>query len=368
MPLPKFLFLCFLCAATCALSACSTVPRETLAPARVHGAAPFAADDLVITVQRGQTLSQIAQRYNVSVEDIAFSNGIAAPYRLYPRQRLRIPRPAFHTVRQGESLSQIGQFYRVSPQTLVRLNRLQPPYRIFANQQIALRSQQAAAPVVPLRPGPSRIIKVPYPAPKPVMAPPAAATPMTIAQPPAATTWQPVSPPAPITTMPVSAADQTALNSLLSDARARFATGSDDRQETRRTGSYPIKAGTKAPRFRRPVNGRIVSSFGKTADGGRNDGINIAAARGRAVRTAASGEVVYADNEIEGYGNLVLLRHGDGWMTAYAHLDKLLVSRGEWVENGQTIGTVGSTGSVSSPQLHFEIRKDAKALDPEDYL
>lgn len=126
-----------------------------------------------------------------------------------------------------------------------------------------------------------------------------------------------------------------------------------------------VEPPARTGRFLRPVGGKIVSSFGPKQDGLHNDGINIRAAKGDGVRAAEHGVVVYADDQMEGYGNLILLRHADGYVTAYAHLDKTLVKKGEKVGRGQMIGTVGTSGRVASPQLHFEIRKGTKALDPQ---
>jgi murein DD-endopeptidase MepM/ murein hydrolase activator NlpD len=99
-----------------------------------------------------------------------------------------------------------------------------------------------------------------------------------------------------------------------------------------------------------------------------NDGINISASRGTAVRSAENGVVAYAGNEIKGMGNLVIVQHSDGWMTVYAHMDTMSVRRGARVKVGDKIGTVGQTGKVDSPQLHFEIRKGTKAYNPSSYL
>lgn len=117
-----------------------------------------------------------------------------------------------------------------------------------------------------------------------------------------------------------------------------------------------------------PVNGKIISNFGPTANGLHNDGINIAAPRGTPVHAAENGVVVYAGNQLRGFGNLLLIRHADGWVTAYAHNDTLLVKKGEQVKRGQVIARVGSTGNVSSPQLHFELRKGTEAVDPKIML
>ncbi len=117
-----------------------------------------------------------------------------------------------------------------------------------------------------------------------------------------------------------------------------------------------------------PVRGRIISGFGAKAKGLRNDGINIASRRGARVVAAENGVVVYAGNELRGFGNLLLIKHSGGWVTAYAHNDKVLVKRGARVAKGQQIATVGSTGSVKNPQLHFEMRRGRVARDPRKYL
>jgi len=127
----------------------------------------------------------------------------------------------------------------------------------------------------------------------------------------------------------------------------------------------PARSGAN---FRRPVNGLIVSRFGETADGQRNDGINISVPRGTPVKAAENGVVVYAGDELTGLGKLVLVRHADGWVSAYAHNDKILVERCDTVQRGQAIARAGVSGSVSKPQLHFELRKNARPVDPEQYL
>jgi murein DD-endopeptidase MepM/ murein hydrolase activator NlpD len=117
-----------------------------------------------------------------------------------------------------------------------------------------------------------------------------------------------------------------------------------------------------------PVRGRVISGFGAKAKGLRNDGINIAAARGTPVVAAENGVVAYAGNELRGFGNLLLIKHAGGWVSAYAHNDTVLVKRGQKVGKGQKVATVGSTGSVKSPQLHFEMRRGRTAKDPRKYL
>ena len=124
----------------------------------------------------------------------------------------------------------------------------------------------------------------------------------------------------------------------------------------------------RAGRFLRPLAGPVVTGFGPQPDGLHNDGINIAAPQGAAVHSAEAGRVAYAGNELPGYGNLLLIRHRGGWVSAYAHNDRLLVARGDEVQRGQRIALVGSSGRVTSPQLHFELRRQGRAVDPAPHL
>lgn len=121
-------------------------------------------------------------------------------------------------------------------------------------------------------------------------------------------------------------------------------------------------------KFSWPVRGKVLSDYGAKSNGLFNDGVNIAAKRGTAVVAAENGVVAYAGNEVKGMGNLIIIQHSDGWMTVYAHLDSMTVRRGAKVNVGQKIGTIGSTGKVDTPQLHFEIRKGTKAYNPSQYL
>lgn len=124
----------------------------------------------------------------------------------------------------------------------------------------------------------------------------------------------------------------------------------------------------RTAKFQWPVQGRVISGFGTIGKGRKNDGINISAPRGSAVKAADKGIVAYAGNELKGFGNLILIKHNDGWITAYAHNDKLLVRKGQRVVKGEKISTVGSTGGVNTPQLHFEVRAGKKAVNPRNYL
>jgi murein DD-endopeptidase MepM/ murein hydrolase activator NlpD len=129
-----------------------------------------------------------------------------------------------------------------------------------------------------------------------------------------------------------------------------------------------VSAGDTPVRFQWPVSGRILSGFGAGDNGERNQGIDIAATQGEPIRASASGTVSYCGNELKGYGNLVLIKHDSGYITAYAHASSILVGRGDHVSAGQVIAYAGATGDVDAPQLHFEIRKGVQALNPRSLL
>ena len=120
--------------------------------------------------------------------------------------------------------------------------------------------------------------------------------------------------------------------------------------------------------FRWPIEGEIVTEFGPAARGVHNDGVNIAAAEGTAVRAAARGTVAFIGRDIKSFGTLILVKHDGGVITAYAHLGEVLVAEGDVIDVGQQIATVGQTGKVDSPQLHFEIRKARKPIDPRTVI
>jgi murein DD-endopeptidase MepM/ murein hydrolase activator NlpD len=122
------------------------------------------------------------------------------------------------------------------------------------------------------------------------------------------------------------------------------------------------------PSFRWPVKGRVIAGFGSKPNGTQNDGINLAVPEGTPIKAADDGVVAYAGNELKGYGNLVLIRHSNGFVSAYAHASELMVKRGDTIKRGQVIAHAGQTGSVTSPQLHFEIRKGSTPVDPAQYL
>jgi len=303
-----------------------------------------------ITVKPGETVEGIARAHGVPVSALMEANHITSPTAVYPGEHLVIPRyrsataaeppqtriattapvmappprgglvaPAgVHVVAPGETLNSIARLYGKPVAVIARANGISPDTMVRVGQHV----------VIP------QMGERPAPAPQRVEAPvPAPTTVATVESPHSARVAEPSEPVA---------------------------------------SSNPIKAEQAAasamPSFRWPVRGRIIAAFGPKPNGLQNDGINLAVPEGTPVKAAEDGVVAYAGNELKGYGNLVLIRHANGFVTAYADASELLVKRGDTVKRGQVIAKSGETGNVTSPQLHFEIRKGATPVDPAQYL
>ncbi|HEY3916846.1 MAG TPA: peptidoglycan DD-metalloendopeptidase family protein [Stellaceae bacterium] len=278
-----------------------------------------------IVVEKGDNLYTISRHYDVPLRSIIDANHLDAPFRVAAGTRLDLPQERFHVVQQGDTLYGIARLYGVEVSTLASLNHLSAPYALRSGQTLYLPAS-VEPPEKPTAVGAETGAAPAAPAPKPEA--PAAESASPAAVPPAA----------PSTT---TAAPEAA------------------------TANAPPRAGRG---FAWPVEGRIVEGYGAGPNGTHNDGINIAVRPGAPIRAADGGVVAYAGNELRGYGNLVLIRHSGGYMTAYAHNSQLLVKRGDVVKRGQEIAKAGATGTVDSPQLHFEIRQGARALDPTSLL
>jgi murein DD-endopeptidase MepM/ murein hydrolase activator NlpD len=142
----------------------------------------------------------------------------------------------------------------------------------------------------------------------------------------------------------------------------------EDKPQAPTVGDLPTPDPMSGNSFRWPVKGRVIAEFGARPDGGHNDGIDVAVPQGTSVKAAENGVVAYAGNELKGYGNLVLIRHSNNWVSAYAHNDEILVERGDQVRRGQVIAKAGNSGQVSQPQLHFELRKGSRPVDPTKFM
>ncbi len=260
-----------------------------------------------VVVSAGDTVYTLARRYDLPVRSIIDANRLTPPYRIAAGTMLVLPQERFHVVRAGDTLYGISRLYGVELSTLASLNHLTAPYAIRAGQTLYLPASVAP---------PDRAAEAAPPRDKPPED--------QVKSEPAIPAQAASTPPPP-----------------------------------------PPQAGST---FQWPLQGRVISSYGPGPGGTHNDGINIAASEGEAVHAADAGVVAYAGNELRGYGNLVLIKHAGGYMTAYGHNSSLLVKRGDVVTRGQEIAKAGATGTVTSPQLHFEIRQGTKALDPARYL
>jgi murein DD-endopeptidase MepM/ murein hydrolase activator NlpD len=302
-----------------------------------------------ITVGQGDTVDTLSKRYGVPAHAILQSNGITSPSAIRPGQRLVIPRynaaavpsaaaPAAsaprtvvsqaeagtHTVVPGETMIGIAKRYNVALKDLAKANRIEPYAQVKMGDRLVIPGRAAAAkqPVLAAKPAPA----------------PAAPQQKIAAVPPAQKM---------AATEPQQAARMTSPTPDVSDDEAK---------------------GPGSTAFRWPVRGRIIAGFGPKPNGQQNDGINLSVPEGTPIKAAEDGVVAYAGNELKGYGNLVLIRHPNGFVTAYAHASELLVKRGDPIKRGQTIAKAGQTGTVTSPQVHFEIRKGSSPVDPTQYL
>ena len=326
-------------------------------------AATYRSGEGSVVVAQGQTLYSIARTHNVKVGDLIAVNNLQPPYELRAGQTIRLPAHAggsgpavqvassnagvraepagfsIHDVQQGETLYRISQTYGVQPAQLAAYNDIPPPYIVRAGQKVRVPTSNVRTAALTTSGGTMTDAG-------------------TVSQParPAAAPAQP----APQADR-VAAAEPKAAPPAPQAAEAQG--GKSDK-----VAALPQPPKMTAAKFRWPVKGKVISSFGNKDNGARNDGINLSVPEGTSVRAAENGVVAYAGNELKGYGNLILIRHADNWVTAYGHNSELLVKRGDTVERGQIIAKAGSTGSVTSPQLHFEIRKGAQAVDPLKYL
>jgi len=326
-----------------------------------HTAAPHPDK---ITLDRNQTVYDVARHYQVPVRGIIEANDLAPPYRLGVGMVLILPQAREHVVVAGDTLNGIAASYGVDASSLARSNDLEPPYAIRVGQALILPAQAergnssrpmyAAASAIPSRPRFSSDSPTQPVSSGRIESPETAPGDHSSALPP----------PPPFPPSPMSANASVSRSSARAGGRAANAV-------------QPVAASIKSPPsatagsgrgFLWPVHGRVVSAFGTADNGTHNDGINIAAPSGTPVLAAEDGEVAYAGNELRGYGNLVLLKHAGGYLTAYAHNSKLLVHKGERVSRGQPIARLGATGAVGEPQLHFEIRSGRNAVDPMPLL
>lgn len=330
------------------------LPKEnpSLAPRRTESA----EYGETIVVEQGQSLAGIARKYAVKPEDLMRLNDLAHPNAIYVGQKLKLPkgaktklpvawtqpaaspatspaapRPAIHQVRAGDTLTSIAAQYRLDPDQLARLNNLGPSDRPRIGQKLALTA--TAGGQAPQNSGDQQ--------PTATLSP---QLPQLKRGQPAAEQKQP---------------EQRRVVEAKPAEAQKAALAEDD-----------VKSANPAPQvdFRWPVRGRVIAKFGPQPNGGNVDGIQIAVPQGTPVHAAEAGTVVYAGSELKPYGNLILIRHAGGWVTAYAHNADVAVKSGDQVKRGQVVSHAGQTGNVTQPQVHFEIRKGKVPVDPMEHL
>ena len=306
-------------------------------------------EENTIIVKSGDTLYALAKEHGLSVSELATLNGLTEPYQLSVGQKLLLksktepvetadvlqvnkPENMVQTttrvelqeivVARGDTLYSISRKYSIPVNDLAVMNKLTPPFELSVGQKLRVPNLAEASVVRNATTATGSVVK--------------------------------------LETKAVVAEKQTTAKAVVAQPVKKIS--SDP------TKKLPMISARSSSKFAWPVRGKILSAYGAKSNGLFNDGINISATRGTAIKAAENGVVAYAGNEVKGMGNLVIIQHDGGWMTVYAHMDSMNVRRGHKVSVGQKIGTVGETGKVDSPQLHFEIRKGTKAYNPSSYL
>jgi murein DD-endopeptidase MepM/ murein hydrolase activator NlpD len=323
-------------------------PKSVAATRNAHGGAT------TIIVGTSDTLEIIAKRYNVSTAEILRANGYKGPRALSPGQQLIIPprqatataapvpavaapatRPvaaasSVHVVNKGDTLHSIARRNHVPVGELAKANNLDQSAKLSIGMKLTVPgSKSAAAEPAPAVAAPAQQL--------------AALTP-------------------PATRSITPAAPQQSARLAQSNVQV------EEKPDEPAANAKPSETTSALPSFRWPVRGKVITSYGAKTNGKANDGINVAVPEGTPVKAAEDGIVAYSGNELKGYGNLILVRHSNGYVTAYAHASELLVRRGDTIKRGQIIAKSGQSGEVGSPQLHFEIRKGSSPVDPLQFL
>ncbi len=304
-----------------------------------------------VKVGRHDTLESISRETGLSVSALARLNHLKKPYHVKRGEVLKLPERRYYVVRSGDTLYSVGRKFGLEASDLTAFNSLEGRH-IRSGQKLYLPNDahETLAPIEEEAPAPAR-----RPAGRPVLVP---TLPLPAERPYARPAPSYTPPPAQSSAPPASSSQDFELTPSRPQAYQPVAPPAAGR---------PIIQSSPAPsasdvatagrgKFIWPASGPVIQGFGPKADGQRNDGLNITASTGDAVRAAADGEVVYAGDQVPSYGNLVLIKHPGGWVTAYAHMSRILVKNRDQVVQGQQIGAVGQSGSVDRPQLHFEIR------------
>jgi murein DD-endopeptidase MepM/ murein hydrolase activator NlpD len=308
----------------------------------------FNAPPTQTKVLAGETLFDIAERTSSPLIGLIKLNKLAAPYEINEGQILKIPPLKVHIAKAGETIETIGKRYSIDPRSLAVFNRLPKPYTIKAGQKIIMPAMvrdsltglepQDLISLLSIEIGRGNEVS-------------GKQKQVTITKP---KNVNPVKITPPITPKPIATPKPTPTPSTI-----------------------PVPIGPIIPKnisenskglFMWPLSGRIVDKFGEKPNFRKNDGIDIEAPNNSVFRAAASGTVVYAGNQLAGYGWLVLIKHDNGFITAYAYGSEILVAEKQNVKKGDIIGKVGKTGRAPTPRLQFQIRKGTIPVNPLSYL
>lgn len=285
----------------------------------------------IVTVKKGDNLLKIALKNNSTLREIATINDIKPPYKVYVGQKIKVPfnetlkiennnnfdnkkekTKNYYIVKKGDNLYSISKNNKVSVNKIIKNNNLKKPYNIYVGQKLYLNDEN-----IEKNNKQQNLVK----------------------------------------------------NNNIKKNNTVINTNNDLEIKSNTSNTNITKEQTnKNSMFLWPVKGEIIKHFGKQANGESSDAIHIKARQGQDILASNSGEVVYAGNELKGYGNIIIIKHDNGWLSIYGYCDTMNVRVKDKVIKGQKIGTVGKTGSITEPQLYFSIRKGKVAMDPTKYL
>lgn len=303
------------------ISACQSTERSDVpvinAPNRLE--TKEVPPDGIVPVESGDTIYTMANRYGVTPRKIILGNQLKPPYLLDGLSTVKLPKPRNHRVKPGDTLDTLSERYAVTRHELIRLNQLKSPYKLRPGTSLAIpRSMDYSMLDLPGINPSSKIKVVP-------------GTALSTNTPSPPTSSEPATTPS---------SDQVPVK--------------------------PIATGSLA--FGWPASGQVIQSYGLVSSGVKNDGINIAGNFGDPISSSYDGTVAFVGKDLKSFGNMILIKHDNGWITAYAHLSDIRVSEGQFIGKGDVIGSMGQSGKVSQPQLHFQIRKSRQPVDPLQYM
>lgn len=339
------------------------------------------------TVGKGDTLYSLSRQYDIPIMPIIIANNLQVPFDLKTGQVIKIPEGSFHVVKGADTLYSISRQYGVDMSALTKINGLSEPFSISKGQKLQIpfptyHSEDSAVVTPTSSSGPQEVKLAESAEEAEQLAAEAPSQPAPTGENTTVATTETTSQGGPASLQKAHQNLFTFKNdkavydkNLAAKPTTTTAAASTEPAEKMKTAAIiPVKVAKEDSRgisktgFMWPLEGKVVKKFGSQVGNEYSDGINIAASAGTEVKASSSGRVVYTGDSLKSYGNLVIVKHDNGLLSAYAHLDKINVSKDQKISRGQILGTVGSSGKVNSPQLYFAIRKGKDARDPNIYL